>query len=184
MFGDEQVAIVQNGITSRTLSGAFGDLTVTLDSTIRTELLTIVTQNVIPNLSLTPDGNMTFLFVNGRAFATVAGAFSVTGQTITWASTIYSVNPGDEVVACYSFGGTGSAGGAMQEDILTIATLNVLPPLSKTPNGEVFTLFVQGRPFFLGVASPAFSLSGNVITWTSTIYSVAPGNEVVAQYSF
>jgi hypothetical protein len=154
-----------------------------LASAIKTELLTIVTENIIPALSQVPDGQMTLLFVNGWAFADVSGAFSVSGNAITWLSTIFSVNPGAEVVACYTYVSTGPSGGGMQEDILTIASANVFPPLSQIPNGKSFTLYVEGRPFFLGVANPAFTLSGSQITWTSTVYSVQPGAEVVAQYS-
>ena len=154
-----------------------------IGSAIRTELLGILAQNTIPPLTDVPDGQMTLLFVNGRAFADVSGAFSVTGNTVAWSSPIFSINPGDEVVACYTYATSGPSGGGTQEDILTVATANVLPPLSQTPSGGPFTLYVEGRPFFLGVANPAFTLSGKQITWTSTIYSVQPGAEVVAQYS-
>jgi hypothetical protein len=184
MFGDEQLPVVQNGITCRTFAGVLGGLTVTLYSAINTELLTITTTNQILPLTAQPDGRMMFLFVNGRAFAEISGAFSVSLNAISWLSTVYSVNPGDEVVACYSFSNFGPPAGSLQEDILTITALNSLPRLSQIPNEQVFTLFVEGRPFFLSAASPAFTLSGNLITWTSTIYSVEPGAEVVAQYTF
>jgi hypothetical protein len=186
LFGDEQVAVVQNGITCRALAGSLGSTSVY--SAIRNELLPITTQNSIPSLALPPDGQMVLLFVNGRVFAAVSGAFSVTSNTITWLSHLFSVNPGDEVVACYSYSAFGAPEGMMQEDILSITTVieagNVLPLLSQTPNFHSFTLFVEGRPFFLGVANPAFAVSGKLITWISTVYSVVPGNEVVAQYTF
>jgi hypothetical protein len=184
MFGDEQVAIVQNGITCRTFAGVLGGLTLTLYSALNTELLTITARNQIPLLTAQPDGRMMFLFVNGRAFAEVSGAFSVSLNSIFWLSTVYSVNPGDEVVACYSFSNFGPPAGSLQEDILTITAPNTLPLLSQRPNEQVFTLFVEGRPFFLGTSNPAFTLFGNQITWISSIYSIAPGNEVVAQYTF
>ena len=183
LFGDELVPIVQNGITCRALAGEFGDLTASLISGIQSELLAITTQDVIPTLTAQPDGQMTFLFLNGLAFSAVAGDFTVSGRTITWTNTIYSVNPGDEVVACYTYGSSSGGPAAVQEDVLTITSANVLPLLSQTPNGNSFTLYVEGRPFFLGVANPAFTLSGSLITWTSTVYSVQPGAEVVAQYT-
>ena len=184
LFGDEQVAIVQFGITCRTVAAALsGGLTASLISGIRSELLTIATQNVFPALAAQPDGQMTFLFVNGLAFSAVAGDFTVSDRTITWTNTIYSVNPGDGVVACYTYGSSSGGPAVVQEDVLTIASANVFPPLSQTPNGDSFTLYVEGRPFFLGVANPAFTLSGSQITWTSTVYSVQPGAEVVAQYT-
>jgi hypothetical protein len=183
LFGDEQVAVVQYGITCRAMAGTFGGLSIALYSAIRNELLPIVTRNTIPQLIATPDGQMMFLFVNGRAFAEVSGAFTVFQRTINWTSSLFSINPGDEVVACYSYGSF-SATGAIEEEVLSISSVNILPPLSHSPNGQSFTLYVEGRPFFLGVASPAFSLVRNVITWISTLYSVQPGDEVVAQYTF
>jgi hypothetical protein len=184
IFGDELVPIVQNGITCRTTAASFGSGgTPAAGSTVETELLTITTLDVIPPLSKTPDGEMTLLIVNGRVFSDVSGAFSVSGNVITWIDPLFSIYPGDEVVATYTVAGGGSGGGGMQEDVLTITTLNVIPPLSAIPSGTAFTLFVDGRPFFLGVASPAFSILGVTITWISTIWSVNPGAEVVAVYS-
>lgn len=75
----------------------------TAGSTIKSELLPISIVNIIPPLSQRPDGQMTILYVNGRAFSDVSGAFSVSGNAITWASTIWGVSPGNEVVACYTY---------------------------------------------------------------------------------
>ena len=88
------------------VAGPAPSATPTVGSTIKTELLTILATNSVPSLSFAPDGQMTFLFVNGRAFAQVAGAFSVNGVVVTWTSTIFSINPGDEVVACYTYSAT------------------------------------------------------------------------------
>jgi hypothetical protein len=43
---------------------------------------------------------------------------------------------------------------------------------------------VNGRGFFNVVSPPDFSVAGTVITWLSSIYSVAPGDEVVASYFY
>ena len=66
--------------------------------------LTIVTRNVIPPLPRVPSGGLMQLIVNGRVFCPVGSSppFSVTGATITWLSTAWSVMPGDEVIACYN----------------------------------------------------------------------------------
>ena len=46
------------------------------------------------------------------------------------------------------------------------------------------TLMVNGRGFFNVGSPPDFSVSGNAITWLSTIYSVSPGDDVVAIYFY
>jgi len=71
----------------------------------------------------------------------------------------------------------------LQEDVLTVTAPNTLSQLSRTPDGFAFILFVEGRPFFAAVPSPAFTYSGTVVTWVSTLYSLQPGNEVVAVYT-
>jgi hypothetical protein len=69
------------------------------------EPLTIATANVIPPLSYPPVGGLLMLVVNGATFTPDDGSFTYSGNTITWTSTIYSVNPGDTVVAIYSYMG-------------------------------------------------------------------------------
>jgi hypothetical protein len=55
-------------------------------------------------LAHAPVGPLT-LVVNRASFlpAGVSPPFSVVGQTLTWASALYSLNPGDEVIAHYNF---------------------------------------------------------------------------------
>lgn len=77
-----------------------------------------------------------------------------------------------------------SGGNTFFEDVLTVTAINTVSNLTNTPDGNVFILFVEGRPFFATVPSPAFSYAGTAITWLSTIYSLIPGNEVVAVYTY
>ena len=69
------------------------------------------------------------------------------------------------------------------QDVLAITTINILPPLSRAPDGKVLVLFVNGRPFFATVPSPAFTYAGNVISWISSTDTVPVGAEVVAVYT-
>ena len=80
-------------------------------------------------------------------------------------------------------GSSAAASTLVDDEALTITTTNVFPALQRTPDNVVFTLFVDGRPFFPIGPAAAFTISGNMITWTSTTYSVPPGAEVIAQYS-
>ena len=69
------------------------------------------------------------------------------------------------------------------QDVLTVTAPNTLSPLSRVPDGHVFILFVEGRPFFAVGPSTAFIYSGVTVTWVSTVYSLQPGNEVMALYT-
>ena len=74
---------------------------------IKMEALTILTLNTLPQLSESYSGNMFLLIVNGYTFVPVGSPapFSVSGTTVTWTSNIWSINPGDSVVAVYSYTG-------------------------------------------------------------------------------
>jgi hypothetical protein len=89
-------------------------------------------------------------------------------------------NPGTWVALSSSGGGGGSVIGM---ESLTISTPNVIPNLSFSYNNSMFLLIVNGYAFAPVGASPPFSVSGNVVTWLSTMYGVNPGDDVVAVYS-
>jgi len=66
---------------------------------------------------------------------------------------------------------------------LTITTINTIPALSQSYVNGVFLLILNGV-VFCPVGSPApFSVSGTTVTWTSTSYTIYPGDNVVAVYS-
>lgn len=69
------------------------------------EQLTCIVQDVLTNLTADPVGGLFQLDVNGQIFTPVDGSFIVAGRVIIWGSTIYSINPGDTVVAIYSYMG-------------------------------------------------------------------------------
>ena len=87
-------------------------------------------------------------------------------------------------------GGGGGAGGSPLlpfSEPLSVPNVNVLAPLSQTPwpsPTAPITLMVNGRGFFNTASPPDFSVSGVVITWLSTVYSVSPGDDVVAIYYY
>lgn len=66
--------------------------------------LVIFATNTLPALPSSYTPGMFLLIINNQTFCPVGGAppFSVAGTTITWLSTIWSVNPGDIVVAVYT----------------------------------------------------------------------------------
>lgn len=68
-------------------------------------------------------------------------------------------------------------------EALTITVANTIPALSYAPNGVMMMLFVNGTAFFSIGPNPAFTVSGNVLTWVSTLYSLPPGAAVIAVYT-
>ena len=69
------------------------------------EALTVTAPNTLSALTYPPDGGSIMLVNNGRTFMPVGTPppFSVSGQTITWLSTIYGLAPGDEVNVAYTY---------------------------------------------------------------------------------
>ena len=69
------------------------------------QAMTITVANTFSPTAHVPNMQMFVLYINGRAFFPVGTApdFSVSGSTITWLSTIFSVAPGSTVVAVYSW---------------------------------------------------------------------------------
>ena len=87
--------------------------TVSLANTIETQPLTVLGPDTLSALAFVPDGAMTIIYVNGRAFSddAVPPSFTVSGRTVTWVDPIYSISVGDDVVASYTYPGPGSGGG-------------------------------------------------------------------------
>ena len=108
-FGTDPVVIVGDGDVVVFDIYGLTKTTITTNvnqSQIITQSLAIATANVLPPLALAPNGAMTIVYVNGRAFSdkSVPPSFSVSGNTITWSDPVYSVVPGDIVVVSYAYG--------------------------------------------------------------------------------
>ena len=69
------------------------------------EQLTVTATNVLAPIMFTPVGGLFQIIVNGQSFTPADGSFSVSGLVVTWLSTIYAIQPGDDVVAIYSYMG-------------------------------------------------------------------------------
>jgi hypothetical protein len=69
---------------------------------------------------------------------------------------------------------------------LTVTAVNTFSQLSNTPidSGNTMEVIVNGRSFSGCVTPLPFYASGKTLVWISTLYSVAPGDEVVARYRF
>lgn len=151
---------------------------------LTSQALTVSALNTISPLVGSPDGDVVLLEVNGLAFAPLglSPPFVLSGNNITWLSAVYSVNPGDTVNAIFSESIPGVNGFYMEA--LTVLSPNILSQLTNTPNGEFLELIVNGDTFLPVGVSPPFSVTGKTIAWLSTIYSLQPGNSVVAVYSY
>lgn len=148
------------------------------------EALTVTATNTLSTLTNVPTGNFFELIVNGETFLPVGSQppFTWNGKVITWQSTTTTLNVGDTVTAVYSYAVNQLL--RIQTDNLTITAINAIPTLSQIPNGEMVELVVNGRTFTSVDNPQAFTVSGNQITWTSTIFSVVPGDWVEAVYAW
>jgi hypothetical protein len=89
-----------------------------------------------------------------------------------------------DVVSSTSTGPAGPGGGMLiAMDALPISILNTIPPLSFAPDNVVLMLTINGTTFFAVGSQAAFTVSGNTLTWTSTLFSIPVGAAVIAVYS-
>ena len=71
----------------------------------------------------------------------------------------------------------------IKTEVLPITMPNIIPALSYPPNGVMMMLFVNGMAFFSIGPQAAFTVSSNMITWTSTLFSLPVGAAVIAVYT-
>lgn len=69
------------------------------------EQLNITTVNSFPPVTFVPAGGLFELTINATTYTPVDGSFTLSGQNIVWTSPFITVNPGDTVVAVYSYQG-------------------------------------------------------------------------------
>lgn len=63
---------------------------------------TIANGSTLPDLTKTPtSASGVALYVNGIQYSSLLGHFTLSGKTITWATTIYSITTTDGVTVCY-----------------------------------------------------------------------------------
>ena len=69
---------------------------------------------------------------------------------------------------------------------VTVTGANAFAPLTYAPVDALTTMevIVNGRVFSGCSTSAAFNVVGKILTWTSSLYSVVPGDEVIARYRF
>lgn len=69
---------------------------------------------------------------------------------------------------------------------LTITVQNTFPPVTNdpfgVPVGGLFQVILNGQTFT--PADGSFFVAGRVVNWTSPIYAVNPGDDVVAVYNY
>lgn len=73
---------------------------------------------------------------------------------------------------------------SFQMDNLLVTALNTVSPLSRIPNMQLFLMIVNGSVFAPVGASPPFTVSGDQITWSSSLYDLNLGDSVVAVYTY
>ena len=84
---------------------------------------------------------------------------------MTSAGMFYSI--GGTTVGPLGAGGGGGSASIIQSDYLVPTATNVLPPLTKSWNGGLMEVVVNGLGYFNFGASPAFTVAGTAITWSA-----------------
>jgi hypothetical protein len=72
---------------------------------------------------------------------------------------------------------------ALKMEYLPITVANSIPNTTYPPDGNMTILFVNGTAFFPIGPQAAFTVFGNALTWTSTLYSIPAGAAVIAVYT-
>ena len=194
--GDEMVPMVQNGQSVRAPATAIGSTgfpaAVNVNRVISLYYVASAAQEIFS--LATPDrfGNTAELAVGMTVDATAGGIRLALDDGTGYGG--YTVTIVEDVVTLLSPAGAGEqiiidvyenlAEQGIEMDGLTISTQNVIPPLSKAPNGELLILFVNGYPFFPVGSLPSFTYTGTTLTWISLTANVPVGASVFAVYSY
>lgn len=110
---------------------------------------------------------------------------SGSGSYASWNfSVIGAVGPTGPTGSAGPTGPTGSLSGSVFMQKLTISVANTFPALTYTYAPGMFLLVINNQTFVPTGASPPFSVSGKTITWSSTLYGVAVGDDVSAIYTY
>lgn len=67
---------------------------------------------------------------------------------------------------------------------LTVISVNVLSVLTKTYTGGPIKLVINGRVFYAVGVHPAFSVSGQTITWLLGTFNINLNDVVIAEYEY
>jgi hypothetical protein len=78
---------------------------------------------------------------------------------------------------------SGGGSSSLFMEMVEVTLPNTLAHLTNTPDGAFIMLVLNGRTFLPLGTSPPFSVAGQVITWLSTVWGLAPGDEVNVAYS-
>lgn len=194
-----------NNILTFVLSGGLKGITYNLSITgtpaTRTDVLTIfVPEDIGCNTSVQAN-NFNFvsqnatIYVNGSPRFFIANIppvnanimdqwyYPPTGALYEYITSGDGVNFWWQRIALYSPPSVPIGGISLYQEQLSVTSVNTLSALSHAPIGPV-TLFINGAVFNSVTVPAPFTVSGNTITWISTITSLLPGyTTVVASYT-
>lgn len=153
---------------------------------IRVDSLTVLTQNVIPDLTYYPEENS--ITIDAAGASTVPGVtWSISNKTVTWnaVAASYDLEVGDSVVVSYEYDpSTERNGGTIQRNSLrepkTITIENRVPPLAHIPYGGILEISVNSVP----TNGVGWSLQDNIVTWDEEVsgYNLDIGDELICTY--
>ena len=170
-----------------------------LELNVATSLVYVATQGQTDFPLSTPDRfgeqivlspeNAVEVFRNGSRLAPDDGT-GMGGYTLPSSNTVTLLWPAGAgeviVIDVYSSSAepTGLTGVAkIVTEPVAVTAPNTLAPLHQVPNGQMLILFVNGQAFFSVGPQAGFSVSGQALAWTSSLFSLHPGDAVIAVYT-
>lgn len=125
------------------------------------ESLTIVTQNVVPNLTNNAYLNSALLFVDG--FPQPGNFYSVTGNAVTWnnGTAGFNLEPGDDVRVFYFILNNHTP----RYEAVSVTSLNTLDDLTYTPVDSSDVLLIVDTSV---MPQTYYSIINKTITWDET----------------
>ena len=200
--GDEMVALVQNGITARTditaivlASGTIPGLinkTVTLvyKAAVRQQTFSLSLPDHFGNVYPLSISNALHVTVNGARFIEDDGSGAFGQYTVNIGSnSIILITPllgGEDVVFdIFNINAQDvSLSSSINTQPLIVITANVLSPLAFVANGNMTILYVNGRAFSDDSIPPSFIVNGRQVSWVDPLFSIVPGDAVIASYTY
>ena len=152
-------------------TGGGGGVSVQEDVFAPTTLQTVFT------LSQTWAGMYAVVYVNGiESIRNID--FTISGTTLTWLDTPYTLTLGDLFVVDYLVSGSGIT---FQEDVFAPTNLQTVFTLSQVWNGVFAVVYVNGTEYVLSID---FTIIGTMLTWLDVPFTLAVGDRLVVDYDY
>ena len=129
------------------------------------------------SLSTSWFGGYVVVYVNGIEYVRNVN-FTISGTTLTWLDTPFTLSLGNRLVADYEVLGSGFP---IQENVFAPANLQTVFTLSNVWAGNYAVVYVNGIEYVLG---SDFTIAGTTLTWLDVPFTLALGDQLVVDYAY